>query len=110
MKYAPQILQLIDFLSKPANLSQEGIFRRSGKVKQQQELMKLIKEKNREDMAQLLRTGAYSAHEVATVLKNLLADMIEPLLLESFYPFHCNLASKMTGVNFTYKRLTILFN
>jgi len=54
--------------------------------------MKLIKEKNREDMAQLLRTGAYSVHEVATVLKNLLADMIEPLLLESFYPFHCNLA------------------
>ena len=76
-------------------LIQEGIFRRNGKVKQQQELMNLVKEKEISEIAALLESNAYSVHEVATVLKNLLAEMSEPLLIESYYPFHCSLASKI---------------
>ena len=96
IKYSSQIYELIGFLSRPSSLSQEGLFRRNGKIKQQHELMKLVKEKSKEEIAQLLDSEAYSVHEVATVLKNLLADMSEPLLVEAFYPFHCNLASKST--------------
>ncbi len=73
---------------------QEGIFRRSGKVKQQQELMNFIKEKNQEEISSLLESNQFTVHEVATVLKNLLADMPEPLLVESYYPLHCSLASQ----------------
>ena len=75
-------------------LIQEGIFRRNGKVKQQHELMVLIKEKNEKEITTLLESNQYSVHEVATVLKNLLAEMPEPLLVESYYPLHCCLASK----------------
>jgi len=75
-------------------LIQEGIFRRNGKVKQQHELMVLIKEKNEKEITTLLESNQYSVHEVATVLKNLLAEMPEPLLVESYYPLHCSLASK----------------
>jgi hypothetical protein len=96
IKYSSQIYELIGFLSRPSSLSQEGLFRRNGKIKQQHELMKLVKEKSKEEIGQLLDSEAYSVHEVATVLKNLLADMSEPLLVEAFYPFHCNLASKLT--------------
>lgn len=72
---------------------QEGLFRRSGKVKQQHELMTLIKEKNSEEVTTLLESNQFTVHEVATVLKNLLAEMPEPLLIESYYPLHCSLAS-----------------
>ena len=96
IKHSSQIYQLIEFLSRPSSLTQEGLFRRNGKIKQQHELMKLIKEKSKDEITQLLDSEAYSVHEVATVLKNLLADMSEPLLVEAFYPFHCNLASKLT--------------
>lgn len=114
IRYASQIYQLIDYLSKPSGsnicfeltyiitihllellgLIQEGIFRRSGKVKQQIELMNLVKKKDALEITGLLESNAYSVHEVATVLKNLLAEMSEPLLIESYYPFHCSLASK----------------
>ena len=74
-------------------LQHEGIFRRNGKVKQQQELMSLIKEKSDVDITEILNSNLYSVHEVATVLKNFLAEMPEPLLIESYYPLHCSLAS-----------------
>ncbi|XP_046447265.1 rho GTPase-activating protein 19-like isoform X2 [Daphnia pulex] len=92
IKYASQINQLIDYLSKPSSLVQEGLFRRNGKVKQQQELMNLVKEKQVSEITALLESNEYSVHEVATVLKNLLAEMPEPLLIESYYPLHCCLA------------------
>lgn len=92
VKHAAQIYQLIDHLSKPSSLVQEGLFRRNGKIKQQQELMNLVKEKEASEITALLESSLYSVHEVATVLKNLLAEMPEPLLIESYYPFHCCLA------------------
>ena len=56
--------------------------------------MSLIKEKSDVEIAELLNSNLYSVHEVATVLKNILAEMPEPLLIESYYPLHCSLASK----------------
>ena len=91
-------------------LVQEGLFRRNGKVKQQQELMNLVKEKDVQEITELLESNAYSVHEVATVLKNLLAEMPEPLLIESYYPFHCCLASMKYFIRILfYKRYTLTF-
>lgn len=87
------------FFLRPG-LSQEGLFRRNGKIKQQHELMKEIKGRSAADVDRLLDSGAYTVHEVATVLKNLLADMPEPLLVEAFYPLHCHLASPFPKVSF----------
>jgi len=92
IKFSAQIYQIIDYLSKPSSLQHEGVFRRNGKVKQQQELLHLIKEKNDVDISDMLNSNLYSVHEVATVLKNFLAEMPEPLLIESYYPLHCSLA------------------
>ena len=95
----PQVLAyqllILSFLNSSwfLGIIQEGIFRRNGKVKQQQELVHFVKDKELSDIAALLESNAYSVHEVATVLKNLLAEMPEPLLVESYYPFHCSLAS-----------------
>ncbi len=55
--------------------------------------MNLVKEKQVSEIKALLESNEYSVHEVATVLKNLLAEMPEPLLIESYYPLHCCLAS-----------------
>lgn len=77
---------------------QEGIFRRNGKIKQQQEMMAFAKEKSVTELSAILDSGAYSVHEVATVLKNLLAEMPEPLLIEGYYPLHCSLASKQFNI------------
>ena len=56
--------------------------------------MTFAKDKSVSELLTLLDSGAYSVHEVATVLKNLLAEMPEPLLIEGYYPLHCSLASK----------------
>ncbi len=134
IKYASQINQLIDYLSKPSStnltlkfsygfvllirhrgllpftgLVQEGLFRRNGKVKQQQELMNLVKEKQVSEITALLESNEYSVHEVATVLKNLLAEMPEPLLIESYYPLHCCLASMTILFYFSVKKICLTF-
>lgn len=56
--------------------------------------MTFAKDKSVSELLTVLDSGAYSVHEVATVLKNLLAEMPEPLLIEGYYPLHCSLASK----------------
>jgi hypothetical protein len=39
-----------------------------------------------------LESGEYTAHDVASVLKSLLADLPEPLLTEVYYPAYCQVA------------------
>ena len=70
--------------------------------------MVLVKEKNDVDIAEILNSNLYSVHEVATVLKNFLAEMPEPLFIESFYPLHCSLASKFFIVNVLLQSINVL--
>lgn len=71
--------------------------------------MNLIKKKDASEITRLLESNAYSVHEMATVLKNLLAEMPEPLLIESYYPFHCSLASIILKIIYLQKKFTSLF-
>lgn len=75
------ILQILD-------ITQEGIFRRTGSVARQQDLRRRINE-NKELK---LDEGIYSVHDCASVLKGILADLPEPLLTDAFYVVHCQIA------------------
>ncbi|XP_076045554.1 uncharacterized protein LOC143027827 isoform X2 [Oratosquilla oratoria] len=83
-----QAYQLIHYLNRDYNITQEGLFRKSGSVTRQQELKALLN--SGRDLN--LDYGNYSAHDCASVLKNFLADLPEPLLSESHYKIHCKIA------------------
>ncbi|XP_050068377.1 uncharacterized protein LOC126556875 [Anopheles maculipalpis] len=80
--------QLIAFLEQEENISQEGIFRKTGSLTRQNELKNLLLQGN---MLPLDETG-YTAHDCASVLKSFLADLPEPLLTELYYPAYCQVA------------------
>ncbi|XP_071448034.1 uncharacterized protein RhoGAP54D [Hetaerina americana] len=83
-----QVYQLIEYLSKEQSIQQEGIFRRSGKLRRQQELKALLNQGITLD----LNAGNYSVHDCASVLKNFLAELPEPLLTDAHYPAHYQIA------------------
>ncbi|XP_073997399.1 rho GTPase activating protein at 54D isoform X2 [Rhodnius prolixus] len=88
-----QIYILINFLTKEENLTQEGIFRRSGKMTRQQELKLLLTQGRMLN----LEEGQYSVHDVASVLKSFLAELPEPVLTEAYYPAYCQIAELCQG-------------
>ncbi|XP_059478540.1 rho GTPase-activating protein 19 isoform X1 [Neocloeon triangulifer] len=83
-----QVYQLIEFLKSEPNIIQEGIFRRSGKMTRQQELKGLLNQ----GLPLNLEEGKYSVHDCASVLKNFLADLPEPLLTDAHYQAYCQVA------------------
>ncbi|XP_047482787.1 rho GTPase-activating protein 19-like isoform X4 [Penaeus chinensis] len=83
-----QAFQLIHYLNKDYNITQEGLFRKSGSLTRQQELKSLLNSGG--DLN--LDYGVYSAHDCASVLKSFLADLPEPLLTEAHYSIHCKIA------------------
>lgn len=74
-----------------ADLTQEGIFRKTGSLSRQNEL-KIFLYQN-EDLINLNDKG-FTAHDCASVLKSVLADFPEPLLTEVYYPAYCQVAGK----------------
>lgn len=58
------------------DLCQEGIFRKTGSVSRQQELKFLI------NQLKPVNLDDFTAHDVASVLKSILADLPEPLLTD----------------------------
>ncbi|KAJ0183448.1 hypothetical protein K1T71_001424 [Dendrolimus kikuchii] len=82
--------ELIDFLSKPDNVIQEGIFRRTGSLSRQQELRQLLVTGSNLG----LDDGKFSVHDCASVLKGFLAELPQPLLMDQYYQTYCTLASQ----------------
>ncbi|XP_062554972.1 serine-rich adhesin for platelets isoform X1 [Armigeres subalbatus] len=82
------VMQLIDFLVQEKNISQEGIFRKTGSLQRQSELKNALIHK----VSINLENGDFTAHDCASVLKNFLADLSEPLLTEHYYPAYCQVA------------------
>lgn len=75
---------------KFADIIQEGIFRRTGKLTRQQDLKNALYQ----GIPLNLNDGRYSVHDCASVLKGFLADLQEPLLSDLHYPTHCQIAGK----------------
>ncbi|XP_063871986.1 uncharacterized protein LOC135106627 isoform X3 [Scylla paramamosain] len=86
-----QVFQVIHYLNKENNITQEGLFRKNGSLSRQQELKNLLN--SGADLN--LDCGAYSPHDCASVLKSFLADLPEPLLTEAHYPIHCRIAEML---------------
>lgn len=63
-------------LFPPSDLCQEGIFRKTGSVSRQQELKFLV------NQLKPLNLDEFTCHDVASVMKSILADLPEPLLTE----------------------------
>uniref|UniRef100_A0A182JZH6 Rho-GAP domain-containing protein n=1 Tax=Anopheles christyi TaxID=43041 RepID=A0A182JZH6_9DIPT len=82
------VKQLIAFLEQDENISQEGIFRKTGSLTRQNELKNSLLSGN----VLPLDEAGYTAHDCASVLKSFLADLPEPLLTELYYPAYCQVA------------------
>ncbi|XP_026319265.1 rho GTPase-activating protein 19-like [Hyposmocoma kahamanoa] len=82
--------EVIDFLSKSDNVTQEGIFRRTGSLTRQQELRQLLITGSN----LCLDEGRFSVHDCASVLKGFLAELPQPLLMDQYYQIYCTLASQ----------------
>ncbi|WAR19261.1 RHG19-like protein [Mya arenaria] len=80
---------LVDYLSRPESIETEGIFRKTGNVSRQRLLKELV----------LGGTGdfhlddkTFSPHDVATVLKQILSELSDPLLTHKHYEAHIKIA------------------
>ncbi|KAJ8723190.1 hypothetical protein PYW08_003102 [Mythimna loreyi] len=82
--------ELIDFLSKPDNVTQEGIFRRTGSLSRQQELKNLLLSGSNLGLDE----GRFTVHDCASVLKGFLAELPQPLLMDQYYQTYCTLAAQ----------------
>ncbi|CAH0719872.1 unnamed protein product, partial [Brenthis ino] len=85
-----KLYELIEFLSKPDNVTQEGIFRRTGSLSRQQELRQLLLTGS----SLGLDDGKFSVHDCASVLKGFLAELPQPLLMDQYYQTYCTLAAQ----------------
>ncbi|KAM8712050.1 hypothetical protein ACLKA7_012553 [Drosophila subpalustris] len=82
------LLELKEFLLLEKNLTQEGLFRKTGAVSRQNELRLHIQQ----DKPLELEQAGFSAHDCATVFKSFLAELPEPLLTDAHYPAHLQIA------------------
>jgi len=77
--------KLVDYLARPESLKTEGLFRKTGNVARQRLLKSWVMDGS-EDLH--LDDDTFSPHDVATVLKQLLAELPEPLLTHRHYEAH----------------------
>lgn len=81
-----QVFQLAEYLGR--HMDVEGLFRKHGNLKKQQ----VLKERLNRGVRMNLDDGEFSVHECASVLKNFLAELPEPLLTDAYYKAHCQVA------------------
>lgn len=82
------LYQVVEFLGLGRNVVEEGIFRKTGTVRKQQELLERIE--RGEDLE--LEDGHYTTHECASVLKTFLANLTEPLVTTACYKCYLQVA------------------
>ena len=85
-----QLRKLITFLQRDDIMFIEGLFRKTGSVTRQRLLRQHILEGL--DINSVLDQGDFSAHDCATVLKNFLSDLSEPLLTDRLSKCFCYIA------------------
>ncbi|XP_064631245.1 rho GTPase-activating protein 19-like isoform X2 [Lineus longissimus] len=86
-----QIYQLVQYLGRPHNIKQEGLFRKTGHLNRQ----KVLKDRLYAGQPLQLDNGDFSAHDCANVLKCFLGDLSEPILKDRFYEAHCQVPAML---------------
>lgn len=89
------------FQSIFADLKQEGIFRKTGSVTRQQDLKFLV------NHMKTINLDEFTCHDVASVMKSILADLPEPLLTE-VWKKHCRALICFLGVALSQLLLLLL--
>lgn len=87
------------FSLRCADIAQEGIFRKTGAVSRQQQLKTCLNE----GMAVDFDDNNFSVHDCASVLKNFLAELPEPLVTDAYYPLYCQISGKNCLVIFMFR-------
>eukprot|EP00092_Neocalanus_flemingeri_P044691 GFUD01049644.1.p1 GENE.GFUD01049644.1~~GFUD01049644.1.p1 ORF type:complete len:358 (-),score=88.31 GFUD01049644.1:5-1078(-) len=82
------LYQVIEYLGLDRNVREEGIFRKSGSLKKQQDLMERIDKGEEINLVD----GEFTTHECASVLKTFLGNLPEPLVTNSCYLAHLQVA------------------
>jgi len=83
------LYQVIEYLGLGVSVTEEGIFRKAGSIRKQQELLEKVE--RGEDL--MLEEGVFNVHECASVLKTFLASLSEPLVTNACYQAHLNLTA-----------------
>ncbi|XP_037032276.1 uncharacterized protein LOC119071512 [Bradysia coprophila] len=83
-----QLRELIKFLVLEQNITQEGIFRRTGSLARQNDLKSRINN----GLPLNLEGGAYTVHDCASVFKGILSELPEPLLTDTYNVAHVQIA------------------
>jgi len=78
------LYQVIEYLGLGKNVVEEGIFRKSGNIKRQQDLIERIEKGEQISFEE----GNFTTHECASVLKTFLGNLPEPLVTNSCYQAH----------------------
>eukprot|EP00794_Sanderia_malayensis_P005245 gene5245-5909_t len=94
-------IRIIEHLKNYTNV--EGLFRVSGNKRRQEDLKDTLNKGQSVDYA----NQAYSQHDLATVLKQFLAELTEPLLTDSLYICYKQVAEMDSSVSYK-KRLKAL--
>ena len=76
------------------DIKQEGLFRKTGQLARQRLLREKMACSTVREIAQELATGAYTAHDGASLIKTLLGELVEPVLTEKHYNAQVQVASK----------------
>lgn len=98
-----KIIQLVSFLT---DIEAEGIFRISGNKKRQEELKHLLDK----DVEINFEQDNFTEHDVASVLKQFLAELPEPIITTAHIEIHMQVIGKEFAkvlLNFDY--IVILF-
>ncbi|XP_052778561.1 rho GTPase-activating protein 19-like [Mya arenaria] len=81
--------KLVDYLSRPENIETEGIFRKTGNVARQRLLKGLVLGDTGDFN---LNDYTFSSHDVATVLKQILSELPDPLFTQKHFEAHLKIA------------------
>ncbi|KAL5022010.1 hypothetical protein ScPMuIL_001165 [Solemya velum] len=88
-----QIYQLIEYLGRTENIRAEGLFRKTGNLGRQRLLKEILNQG--EDLG--LEDGTFSPHDCATVLKNYLGELPDPVLTEKHFQAHLQVVGMMAA-------------
>lgn len=73
-----------------ADICQEGIFRKTGAVTRQLQLKTCLNEGVVVDF----NDNNFTIHDCASVLKNFLSELPEPLVTDVYYPLYCQISGE----------------
>ena len=84
-----------------SDIKAEGLFRKTGNVTRQ----RLLKEWIKQEAELHLDDGTFSPHDIATVLKQFLSELSEPLLTRKHFDAYCQIVGELSDLMLFWEKL-----